>query len=149
MYCYNSILTICLCCEILKNIGSIFKENNRKSVSCIEDLLRLGDKLLDNLEDDNIEKFFLDLDFKNRTVLRIVTDNDFSPLLSSEKINILIEEMWIGKKTYECDGKISDFSLLNNLAKTKIKKIVGKNISLSEVLNTNFKPNITDEKYWY
>jgi len=37
----------------------------------------LGDKIVDNFDDDKIEKVFLDVDFKDRTILKIVTVNDF------------------------------------------------------------------------
>lgn len=37
----------------------------------------LGDKIVDNFEDDKIEKVFLDTDFKDRTILKIVTVNKF------------------------------------------------------------------------
>jgi hypothetical protein len=125
MYCYNYILTICLSCEHLKRIGKLFSQFKQLANQKINDLLTLGDKILDNLEDDHIEKFFMDRDFKNRTVLKIITDNDFQILLSSEKINILIQEIWVGKKTYACDGKLTDFSLLTYMAKSKIRKLPG------------------------
>ena len=101
----------------MKKIGENYAEHKDKSDETVESLLNLGDKLLDNLEDDVVENFFLDYDFKNRTVIEIIIDNDFLILLSSEKINILIEAMWIGKQTYDCDGKLTDFSLLENMAK--------------------------------
>jgi len=40
-------------------------------------LMTLGDKIVDNFDDDKIEKVFLDVDFKDRTILKIVTVNDF------------------------------------------------------------------------
>ena len=64
----------------------------------------LGDKIVDNIEDDKIEKVFLDTDFKDRTILKIVTANGFSPIFSSYKVNVLLQEIWEGKNTYECDG---------------------------------------------
>ena len=39
--------------------------------------MTLGDKIVDNFEDDKIEKVFLDTDFKDRTILKIVTENGF------------------------------------------------------------------------
>ncbi len=36
-------------------------------------LLQLGNKIVENLEDEKIEKVFLDTDFKDRTILKIVT----------------------------------------------------------------------------
>lgn len=35
--------------------------------------MNLGDKIIDNIDDDKIEKIFLDLDFKDRTLLKIIT----------------------------------------------------------------------------
>lgn len=37
----------------------------------------LGDKIVSNFEDEKIEKVFLDTDFKDRTILKIVTENGF------------------------------------------------------------------------
>jgi hypothetical protein len=39
--------------------------------------MTLGDKIVDLFDDDKIEKVFLDTDFKDRTILKIVTDNGF------------------------------------------------------------------------
>ena len=66
--------------------------------------MTLGDKIIDNFEDDKIEKVFLDTDFKDRTILKIVTVNGFQPIFSSYKVNVLLQEIWEGKNTYECDG---------------------------------------------
>ena len=35
--------------------------------------MSLGENIIDNMEDEKIEQVFLDLDFKNRTVLKIAT----------------------------------------------------------------------------
>jgi hypothetical protein len=78
--------------------------------------MTLGDKIVDNFDDDKIEKVFLDVDFKDRTILKIVTVNDFQPIFSSYKVNVLLQEIWEGKNSYECDGQITDFSLINYLA---------------------------------
>jgi hypothetical protein len=75
-------------------------------------MLTLGQKILDDLNDDHLKKYLLDRDYKERTVLRIITDNKFYPLLSCEKVNRLIQEIWVGVKSYECDGKLSDLSQL-------------------------------------
>jgi hypothetical protein len=50
----------------------------------------LGDKIVDNFEDDKIEKVFLDTDFKDRTILKIVTENKFQAIFSSYKVNVLL-----------------------------------------------------------
>ena len=52
--------------------------------------MTLGEFIVDNIEDDKIEKVFLDTDFKDRTVLKIATMNEFAPLCSSDKVSILL-----------------------------------------------------------
>ncbi len=54
-------------------------------------LMQLGDKLLDNFDDEKIERVFLDTDFKDRNLLKIITDNYFGPLFSSYKVNVLLD----------------------------------------------------------
>ena len=111
--------------------------------------MQLGDKIVDNFDDDKIEKVFLDTDFKDRTLLKIITINSFAPLFSSYKLNILLQEIWEGKNTYECDGQITDFSLINYLATSKVKKIPGKKLSFKELVLQNFIVSIDDQKYWF
>jgi len=58
---------------------------------------------------------FMDIDFKDRTVLNIITSNGFVPLMNDSKVNNLLEEIWVGSNTYECDGKLVDFSQITYL----------------------------------
>lgn len=69
--------------------------------------------------------------------------------MQNPKVNILLEEIWVGKNSYECDGRTTDFSMLTFLARAPIKKLPGKNITASELLSNNFKVSINDEKFWY
>lgn len=66
---------------------NIFKHECRVVLS---KLMLLGDKIVDNFEDEKIEKVFLDTDFKDRTILKIVTINKFQPIFSSYKVNVLL-----------------------------------------------------------
>jgi hypothetical protein len=72
--CYNPILIICLCCEFLTKIGnaiSFFKqEANNMSV----ELQRLGEKLIENMQEDFVATIFMDTDFLDRTVLNMITN---------------------------------------------------------------------------
>jgi len=45
---------------------------------------------VESFEDEKIEKVFLDNDFKDRTILKIVTDNAFQPIFNSDKVNDLL-----------------------------------------------------------
>lgn len=93
-------MAICHCCELLKIIGKAFPKHRQAGVLKIKRLLALGDKILDNLNEEHMKKYFLDRDFKGRTVLKIISQNKFYPLLSSEKVNRLINELWVGSSTY-------------------------------------------------
>lgn len=91
----------------------------------------------------------LDTDFKDRTLMKTITVNDFGVLLHNYKVNILLEEIWEGKTSRECDGSISSFSILKNLASTQAQKIPGKYIKVQDLFTNKFKPSINDEKYWF
>ena len=112
-------------------------------------MLNLGDKILDNLKEDHIKKYFLDRDFKNRTVLRVIAENKFYPLLSSEKVNRLIQEIWVGAKTYECDGRLSDLSQLSDFANSSLSLLPGKTLALRDIFDITFTPKLTGESFWF
>lgn len=101
------------------------------------------------MEEHVINRVFLDIDFKDRTVLKIITSNGYVELMQNEKVSILLEEIWVGKHTYECDGKFIDFSLLTFLLNAPIKKLPGKTITPMELLSNNFKVSINEEKFWF
>lgn len=67
-------------------------------------MMVLGNHIIPLYDTDKVRQIFHDLDFKDRTLLKIITDNSFQPLFLNDKINILLEEIWEGKNTYECDG---------------------------------------------
>lgn len=128
---YNPILAICLSCEYLNKIGNalnVFKHENNVIKG---NLLNLGIKIIENFEDEKIEKIFLDLDFKDRTLIKIITKNNFGTLFSTYKINILLEEIWQGKNTFECDGQMNDYSSINYILTTRMKKLPGKKLTPS------------------
>lgn len=112
-------------------------------------LQQLGRKIIDNMDDKIINRVFLDIDFKDRTVLKIITSNGYVELMQNEKVSILLEEIWVGKNTYECDGKLIDFSFLTFLLNAPIKKLPGKTITPMELLSNNFKVSINEEKFWF
>jgi hypothetical protein len=86
-------------------------------------MLFLGDKILDNFDDEKLSKVFLDSDFKDRTLLKIITQNKFDKLFENYKVAVILEEIWQGKYTFECDGEIKDLSLLTHLAHSPIVRV--------------------------
>lgn len=81
----------------------------------VEDLQRLGGKIVENLEEKNIHAVYLDRDFKNRTVLNLISTYRYVPLMLDDKITILLDQLWEGKLTFECDGRTSYYSKLTFL----------------------------------
>jgi hypothetical protein len=71
-------LTISLVCEFLGKIGKSISIFGQESKVLIDRLMQLGSKLIDNMEDENVARTFLDIDFKDRTVLKIITFNGFA-----------------------------------------------------------------------
>ena len=50
-------------------------------------------KIIENLAEANIQAIFMDSDFKNRTVLNLITTYSYVPLMSDEKVSVLLDEL--------------------------------------------------------
>ena len=46
--------------------------------------------------------------------------NGFEELCISDKVDVLLTEIWEGKETYEFDGQLNDFSIINYLATSSV-----------------------------
>lgn len=77
--------------------------------------MALGCKIIDNLDEDKISRVFMDTDFRDRSMLKIITMFDYEDLMQSYKLNILLSEIWEGADRRECDGTVNDFSMLSYL----------------------------------
>jgi len=73
-------------------------------------LQELGSKLIENMREDNMKPIFMDKDFLDRTVLNLITYNSYSKLMVDDKVAALLEELWVGTLSYECDGRVNEFS---------------------------------------
>jgi hypothetical protein len=109
----------------------------------------LGEKVVENLDDSLIENVFLERDFKNRTLIKIVTTYSLKSFIKSGKVQVLLDSIWEGLHASDCDGHLDDFSLLTFLAKGTMKHIPGKKPTLKELLTNNFMINIEDIKFWF
>ena len=85
-----------------------------------------------------IENIFMDTDFMDRRVLKLIADFEYEPLLRDNKISGLLDRFWIGKSSYDCDGKVTDFSKLAFLATSPIKMLPGIKAEFKSLLGTNF-----------
>ena len=59
----------------------------------------------------------LDTDSRERTLLKIITTNNFGGLLDEKdpKAENLIDKIWKGKEAGSCDGNIFGYSSLSNV----------------------------------
>jgi len=135
---YNPILTICLACQHLTAIGDAISFFKHQANTIIDDLLQLGQNIISNIEvdddgEDIVKILFMDVDFMDRTVLHLITHNEYVPLLTDEKISVLLDQLWQGADTYYCDGKVTDYSKLTMMATTPLKNLEGKTITMGEV----------------
>ena len=46
--------------------------------------------------------------------------------------------MWVGKSSYDCDGRVTDYSMLSYLWGAPIKKLPGQTIEPKSLLDNNF-----------
>ena len=112
-------------------------------------LIFFGGKIVNSMKDDVVHRMFMDIDFKDRTVLKLITHYGHHELVANPKIDVLLEELWVGKNTYECDGKLLDYSQLTYLLTQPIKKLPGKKISVMQLLSNNFVSNIEEQNFWF
>jgi hypothetical protein len=56
------------------------------------------------MNDKQIRELFKDVDYLDRTVLHLITKYKFGPLCKDPKLKVYLDELWMGKETYGCDG---------------------------------------------
>ena len=100
-------------------------------------------------ENNKIEKIFMDKDYFDRTVLELITQHGFAPLLKCYKVEALLDELWVGKNSYDCDGRLTNFSQLTFMASAPVKKLPGRKIEFNELLCPKFEPDYAKECFSY
>ena len=122
----NTLMCLALFQEILIDIGKNFNVFRGKCKWIAQRLETLIEKIIENFDYDLIESIFLSRDFKNRSLIKVVTLFQLKSFLKSPKTTILLDTLWHGLYTTECDGRLADFSTMNYFLKSKTKKIEGK-----------------------
>ena len=145
--CYNPVQVICLFCECLDRIGG---EKQRYAHDCettSAELQTYGSKIIDVIDPkkkDIIERIFMSTDFQDRTVLSLITDNEYEELLADFKISALLDQLWKGKESSSCNGKTLNFSLLTHMSQSSVRRLVGQPIDVEQVLEREFVESIKD-----
>lgn len=91
----------------------------------------------------------MEKDFKDRSVINIITDNNIMTFVVISKLRFLIDKIWDGKDADMIDGKISHFSKTKYLLYHEIKKLKGVGVSINDIFGDTFKPNIEDYNFLY
>ena len=96
-----------------------------------------------------VEHIFLDKDFKDRTLFKIICSYRLYSFLSTGKVNSVLDLVWEGTQSTECDGNIYDFSLLTYLVSSNVKSIPGKKLSIKQLLFNNYTTQIDNLNFWF
>lgn len=110
---------------------------------------KLAEKIMENTDDDLVERIFMDLDFRNRTLFNVVSTYSLQTFIMSSKVNALLDSIWEGVHTNECDGSLDDFSMLTYLAASDVVEIPGRKLSVKELLTNHFVAQISGTKFWF
>ena len=49
-------------------------------------------------------QIYMDKDYQDRTVFHLITLHSYPQLMEDDKITQLLDKLWQGELTYECDG---------------------------------------------
>jgi hypothetical protein len=101
------------------------------------------------MDDKIVRDIFMDEDFKNRTVLNIIVNNGYHFLCADAKVATLIDELWVGVLTYDCDGKINNFSKLSYMSDSPLKNLPKQQIKLADLFRSDFKEEIVKYNFEY
>jgi hypothetical protein len=145
----NTIMALALMCEYLKRISKAINVFDRQCRYLLEEIHVLADQLVDNIEDELVESIFLDKDFKDRTLFKIVTQYNLYSFLSTGKVNTVLDIVWEGINSTDCDGNLVDFSLLTFLAGSSVKTIPGKRISIKQLLFNSYVSQSNELNFWF
>ena len=121
-------------------------------MECVKIRLRLeflGNIIVHKIPFDQIEEIFLERDFKDRSVLNIITENDIMTFVAINKLRFLIDKIWFGKDSDSIDGKVSHFSKTKYLLKHEIKSIKGVRTTINDIIGDTFKPSIEEFNFIY
>jgi hypothetical protein len=144
MLSYNPLMTIALACESLTQIAKNRKKLENQATRAKMDLLELGQMYSSKIEDeDYYEELITDTDFKGRSLLKIITDLEFEPLMDENdpKAENIMMSIYQGKETTKCDGNIKGYSSIWHVITSKPKKMPQQKFSLMKFLKNSFEPN--------
>mmetsp|Transcript_13249 Transcript_13249/g.20706 ORF Transcript_13249/g.20706 Transcript_13249/m.20706 type:complete len:251 (+) Transcript_13249:1675-2427(+) len=122
---YNPLMSIALSAELLMNIANSRKRFENECNGLKDDLLELGRMYNSKIDDEEyFEGLIMDVDYQNRTVLKIITSCKFEALMSEDdpKVENIMNNIYVGKEATQCDGNIYGYSTFMHIMTSKAKK---------------------------
>ncbi|CDW85372.1 UNKNOWN [Stylonychia lemnae] len=144
---YNPILAIALLIQYIKQIKYDFNVLDIECIGLIKKFAVLGRLIIENLKFDDIELIFMEKDFKDRSVLKIITHNEIMTFIVKSKLKYLLDKIWEGRYHSMVDGKISHFSRTQFLMNHSVRIAKGVETQFGDIIGANFKPNIDDYNF--
>lgn len=91
-------------------------------------------------DEDYYEKLISDVDFKGRTVLKIICEEKFEPLMDENdpKAENMMLRIWHGTEATKCDGILNGYSSLTHILNSSTKKLTG---TFMSIISNSYKPN--------
>lgn len=152
LMCFNPIQVICLCCEFLMQIGEAISAFAHKGETLTVELLALGEQIVacETLDEpDAVEKIFMESDFKDRTVLKLIVAYGFEPLLKDDRVMVLLNQLWVGKPQEMCNGMPTDYSMLSFISSAPIKCLPGQDIEMNSILSNKYGIGYSDQCFTF
>jgi hypothetical protein len=86
------------------------------------------------------EKIIMSKDFSERSIIKIITKNNFEPLMDEKdpKAERVMMMIWQGKEAAKCDGDIYGYSNMVHVIMSKAKKVIDRNGNTFMQIITNF-----------
>ena len=83
-------------------------------------------------------------------MLHIITYNGYASLIEDSKVTVMLDQLWQGRLTYNCDGRTSDFSKLTVMLTDPVRKLPNQKIAFKKILGegkNKFRRNVQKESY--
>lgn len=91
------------------------------------------------MDESIVESIFTETDFLDRTVLKLITHNQYEPMMKNHRISDLLDLLWVGKNSQnDCDGRVTNFSLLTYLSVAQVRNLKGQDIEIGILLGRPF-----------
>jgi hypothetical protein len=131
---YNPILALALYVEYMKSIIAHFNVFDAKCKVIVQRIKKLGNIIIENMMFEQVEEVFMERDFRDRTVLSIISQNDIKPFIVKQKLRFLLNKIWDGKDSNLIDGKTSHFSKTRYLLTHMPRQLLGAKLSLNDII---------------